>query len=195
MLSLALECSSGHISKCIFDINTIKSTRLIKHHVVILFAPSFAFASGDFSSVLLVDFVAEADEGEVVGVAGTSIFDESLLPLIETMETIEVSDVVAQRAAVGSTVESVSERLELLLASGIPDLESHDSVIDKDFFLGEISSDSRLGLSLHLTVEILLQKSGLSNTGVTQNDNLEEVLLLGHLLQTNTVKRLNTCFY
>jgi len=80
------------------------------------------------------------------------------------VETIEVGQVVTQGAAVGSTVESVSERLELLLAGGIPDLEGDDCVVNEDLLLGEISTDSRLGLSLHLTVEILLQKSGLSNS-------------------------------
>jgi hypothetical protein len=194
LVSFTLEGGLRHHEESLFNLGAFESTGFVEHHIVVIFSPLLSLVGRNLSMLLLIQFISEADKGEIVRIARASIFDESLLPFIETVETVKVGKVVAQRAAVSSTVESVSERLELLLASGIPDLESDDSVINKDFFLGEISTDSRLRLSLHFTVEILLQKSGLSNTGVTQNDNLKEVLLLGHLVQTNTVKRLNTRF-
>ena len=164
MLSFALECSPRHISKCIFDIDAVKGTRLIKHHVVILFAPSFAFVCGDFSSVLLVDFVAQADEGEGRGVTWASVLEEATLPSVEVLKTLLVCYVVSQSAAVGSSVEGIAERLELFLACSVPNLQRHNRVVDQDFLLAEVSADGGLRLTSDFAVQVLLEQRGLANT-------------------------------
>lgn len=93
------------------------------------------------------------------------------------METIQICDIVAKCAAIGSTVESISKRLELFLSCGIPDLKSHDSVVDQDFLLTEVSTNCGLRLTLNLTIQVLLEQSSLSYTGVSQNNDLQKVLL------------------
>ena len=85
--------------------------------------------------ILLVKFVSEADEGEVVWIGWASILDETLLPLVETVETVQVCEVVHKCAAVSTPVESISEGLELLLTGGVPDLQSDDGVVDENFLL------------------------------------------------------------
>jgi len=49
--------------------------------------------------------------------------DQKLVsPAVEGVETFGVVDVVDEHAAVGTTVESNTERLESFLTSGIPEL-------------------------------------------------------------------------
>ena len=85
--------------------------------------------------ILLVKFVSEADEGEVVWIGWASILDETLLPLVKAVETVQVCEVVHKCAAISTPVERISEGLELLLASGVPYLESDDGVVDENFLL------------------------------------------------------------
>ena len=63
-------------------------------------------------------------------VGGTSVFDEARLPSVEILETLRVSHVVHKRAAICPSVKGVAERLKLLLAGGIPDLQGNDRVVD-----------------------------------------------------------------
>ena len=56
-----------------------------------------------------------------------------------------VGDIVDHAAAVGSAVEGARERLEALLASGVPDLKDTNFVIlEDDFAVGEIGTNGGL---------------------------------------------------
>lgn len=122
LLSFTFESSLGHLEESLFDLGAFECTGFVEHHIVVLFSPCLSLGGGHLPVLLLIQFVSEADEREVGWVTGASIFDESLLPFVETVVRIEVSDIVTESATVSSTVESVSKRLELLLTSSIPDL-------------------------------------------------------------------------
>jgi hypothetical protein len=101
-----------------------------------------------------------------------------LLPLSKILKGFAISDIIYEDAAVGSSVESVAERLEFLLSCGIPDLECHNLIVDQGLLLGEIGTNSWLCVSGHFSIQILLQECSLSDTGIANNDDLEETLFL-----------------
>ena len=78
-------------------------------HVIIFLRPFVSLFGGDLPQILLVGLVAQADEGELFEISDACIFDEPGLPLVKLVEAVLVGYVVHQRAAVGSSVELVSE--------------------------------------------------------------------------------------
>ncbi len=58
------------------------------------------------------------------------MLNEPVSPLSQVVETFLICDVVDQSATVGASVESVPEGLEFLLASGVPDLQSNNGIVD-----------------------------------------------------------------
>jgi hypothetical protein len=69
------------------------------------------------------------------------MFNKSFSPPVEVVETLLASDVVNECATVSSSVESVSEGLELLLAGGVPNLQSYDRVVYHQLLLGKICTN------------------------------------------------------
>jgi hypothetical protein len=67
-------------------------------------------------------YTGMAYEGEALGVHGAGLNQELVSPAVEGVETLGVVDIVDEYAAVCTTVESNTERLESLLASSIPEL-------------------------------------------------------------------------
>jgi hypothetical protein len=71
---------------------------------------------------LRLSHTGEAYEGEALGVHRAGLNQELISPAVEGVETLGVVYIVDEHAAVGTAVESNAERLESLLASGIPEL-------------------------------------------------------------------------
>ena len=90
LISFTLEGSLGHHEESLFNFGAFEGTGFIEHHVVVIFSPLLSLVGGDLSMFGLIQFVSEANKGEIVRVARTSILDKSLLPFIETVETIKV---------------------------------------------------------------------------------------------------------
>lgn len=61
-------------------------------------------------------------EWEALGIHRTGLDQEFVSPAVESVETLGVVDVVDEHTAVGTTIESNTERLESLLSSSIPEL-------------------------------------------------------------------------
>jgi len=74
-------------------------------HIIILLAPLLSLLGAHFSFWLSVDFVANEYEGEVLGIIRSSILNKAILPFIEGVETCWVRQIVAEGAAIGSSVE------------------------------------------------------------------------------------------
>lgn len=95
-----------------------------------------------------VHFVAEDEEGEVLGVLGVGLDEEVLLPNREVLEAAGVGDVVDQHAGFGAAVESHAEALVALLACRVPYLERHRLALiplhDFQLFAVEICANGRL---------------------------------------------------
>jgi hypothetical protein len=66
------------------------------------------------------------------------------------------------------------------LASGVPDLKIYLLIIYHDLLLLEIGTNGWFRHP-HLLIDVLLQKGGLANARVTENDNLEKLLFIAHL--------------
>ena len=105
--------------------------------------------------MLFVYFVTQENKGEALDVVRTCVLYESVLPFIKVFEALRICDIVHEAAAVCTSVEGVTEGLELLLAGCIPDLEGHSRVINCNLFLREVGSNSGLGRSCHFAIEEL----------------------------------------
>ena len=132
----------------------------------------------NFPLALPIDLVSNENEGEFLGIVRASIFYESILPLIECLKRLRVGKIEAESAAIGTSVKGKAERLEFFLSCGIPNLQCYDLTVDLNLLLGEIGSDGGLGVHIGFVVDILLKECGLSYSGVTQDDDLEEISLL-----------------
>ena len=156
-MGLALESGARHVSECIFDVNTIEGTRLIKHHVVIILGPLLALFGRHLARVSLVVLVAKAHEREREWVARARILEEASLPPVQRLEASLVGDVVGERAAVSSSVEGIAERLELFLTGRVPDLQRHHGVVNENLLLAEVGANGRLRLASDLASQVLLE--------------------------------------
>lgn len=81
-----------------------------------------------------------AYEGETLRVHRAGLDQEFVSPAVEGVETLGVVDVVDKYAAVGTTVESDTERLESLLTSGIPELAIASDLLRWTGFVEEWST-------------------------------------------------------
>lgn len=127
--------------------------------------------------MLSINFVTQKSKWERIHIIRACIFDESFLPPGEVFESLFVSDVVGEDAAVGSSVEGVAQGLELLLPRCIPNLQSHQLIVYHHFLLRKICSNSWLRIPCYSSVQELLQECSLSNSRITENYDLKETLL------------------
>ena len=164
LLSFTLQGCTCHISEGVFNVAAVERARLIKHHVVIFFCPTLSFGCGNLSRVSLIAFVAQTDKGESQWVTWACVLKETALPSVERLKRLLIGDIIRESAAVGTSVKCVAERLELFLASGVPNLQGDHGAVDEDFFLAEVCTDSGLGLPSDLAVQVLLQQCCLANT-------------------------------
>ena len=84
---------------------------------------------GYLAILLLVKLVAEADKWEGLRILRSRILIEAVTPAAESLRRLLVGDIVAEGAAISTTIESIAKRLELLLTGGIPDLKSNHIVV------------------------------------------------------------------
>ena len=120
----------GHLEEGLLDAGALHSTRLIEEHVVVVAGPRLSLLRGHLSLRLQVQLVTDAHEGERLGILWASILIEAISPAGERIEGLLVGDVVDEGAAVSSAIKGVTQRLELLLAGCIPNLQCHDCAID-----------------------------------------------------------------
>ena len=81
-----------------------------------------------------------------------------------------VSDVVNKNTAISSSVESESQRLESLLASGIPQLQVVDGVVHSQLLRNEVSPDGRLVLVVEFASHESGKQRGLSDAALINQE-------------------------
>ena len=155
-MGLSFHRLSSHLFKRVLYINSVQRAGFIELDVVILTGPLLSACRRNLSLILLVQLISEADERKVLGIGRPCIFNESTLPLVQIFEGLLVREVVAECAAVGTSIESVAQRLELFLTSGVPNLKRNNCIVDKNLLFAEVSSDGWLALPGSLAVEVLL---------------------------------------
>jgi len=139
--------------------------------------PLLETLGGNDTSVLHIDLVADDDEGETVGVARSGLDQELIAPAVEVVEGLGDVNVEHKHAAISTTIESDTERLETLLTGSIPDLKGDKTIVNHDFLGEEISTDGGTVLVGELLVDVLVHQRSLTHTTVTKDDNLQQNLL------------------
>ncbi len=88
LLRFTFQSSSGHVSKSVFHVDTVKRTCLEEHHVVVLFRPLLAFGSRNLALIRLVKLVTETNKRESLGITRSCIVEEPTLPPVEVTERV-----------------------------------------------------------------------------------------------------------
>jgi hypothetical protein len=116
-----------------------------------------------------------------------------LLDLFEPVngvhEGLVSGDIVGEEDAVSSSVENPGHTLEGLLAGGIPYLKLDDFILDRPSERTEFHSDGNLMFSLELIVLHSAHQATLTDTSVSDYNQLEKVILSGERLILDDVKR------
>jgi hypothetical protein len=134
-------------------------------------------------SVLDVDFVAYQDDGDGLADSG-----QVFIPF----RHIRVSDARAHvehdNAAVAANIVAVAQTSELLLASGIPNIEDDLAVVREERHWVNFDSDSGDVLLFVFTGQVALDEGSLADSAVTDENELEfRNLLLDHLHKVSRI--------
>jgi hypothetical protein len=124
-------------------------------------------SSFDFS-VLLVNFITNQDDGDVV-----TDSSEILIPLGNVLVSNSSGDVEHENSSVGSNVISFSETTEFFLTGSIPKTELNGSVVSVEGDRANFNTLSSNVFFLEFTSLMSLNKGGLSNSTVSDENNFE----------------------
>lgn len=127
---------------------------------------------------LLIGHIALVAYEQLVDALG-SIPVNLLEPLLDVVEGVHISDIVDDADAVSTAVVRRGDGSETLLAGGIPDLQLHGLAIEfyrSDLEIDTDGGDVRLGVGV---IGKSQQQARLSNTGITDEEELEEVVVFG----------------
>jgi hypothetical protein len=129
-------------------------------------------------ALLHVDLVTGEDDGDVL--ADT---DEVTVPVGNVLVGDTGGNIEHDDTTLSVNVVTVTETTELLLASGIPDIELDRTVVGVEKKRVNLDTESGDVLLLEFTSQVTLDESGLSSTTVTDQDELESgfVLRSGHV--------------
>jgi len=145
--------------------------------VALVLAPSHGGLLGHGTLLDQVNFVSDEH-----AIADTSLELELVDPHGKVREGVGLGQIEDQDAGIGATVEGGAKRLETLLSGGIPDLQRDGLSIDLDIFSQEIGTNGGLVTVIELLAHVLVHEGGLSDTTVTEDDDLEKGLLAGHFV-------------
>ena len=107
-----------------------------------------ALLERDSSSVLQIGLVSDQDSRDVV----LRVLLDFAHPGVHGVEWVTVSDVIDDNDAVGALIVARGDGLEALLASGIPDLQLADLLVDVDGSDFEVHADSGHEVLLELVI-------------------------------------------
>jgi len=145
-------------------ISVLLGTRLEVWYFVLI-APFLGLGFGNFTCLNHIALVSQDYERKLrrrLVVPG--ILEELPLPGIQGSERLGVGNIKDQDTAIRSSVECDTEGLETLLASGIPDLEGGELLLNADMFDEKISANGSFVLAAKLLVNVTVHQRGLSNT-------------------------------
>ena len=101
---------------------------------------------------------------------------ELFQPARDILVCLVLGDVVDEECADGTTVVGTGDCAVALLAGGIPDLGLDGLVVDLDAAGGELDADGGLAVEVEFVSGETREKVGFTNTGVSNEDHLEEEL-------------------
>ena len=104
-------------------------------------------------------------------------------PFLQVDKSLVPSHIISQKHDVGTPVENASHRLIRLLSCSVPYLHLHNFVVNSNAVATELHPDGHLVLSLELIVHHPLHQTRLTNPSVTDDDQLEHMVMV--LLQNS----------
>ena len=158
-----------NINECILDIVSSLSRCLCEVIQIFYLLELFCFVITNLPLILPVLLVAY-QEAEGVGLGLLLDLTE---PVIHIRKSVQASYVVSQKYGMRTSVENLCYRLEVLLASGVPDLQFYPGVVDFKKECSELYSHRDLVVFHELICGHPVHEAGFSNTAVTDNNQLE----------------------
>ena len=101
---------------------------------------------------------------------------ELFQPARDVLVCLVLGDVVDKECADSTTVVCAGDCAVALLASGIPDLGLDGLVVDLDAASSELDADGGLAVEVEFVTGETREQVGFTNTGVSNEDHLEEEL-------------------
>jgi len=102
-------------------VDALLGGRFVVGYIVLRLAPLLRSTRGHLA-VVQIHLIAQHNEGEVIGIPWTGLYEELVAPGVEILERVGRRHIVDKHAAVGSAVKRHSKRLEAFLTSSVPDL-------------------------------------------------------------------------
>jgi len=180
----------GNGLESLFDVDSLLGRGLEERDVTLGGTPLLETLGGNNTSALHIDLVADDNEWEAIRVTRSGLDQELIAPAVQVVKGLGNVNIKHENAAISTTVESNTKRLETLLTSSIPNLEGHKTIIDHNFLGQEISTNGGTVLVRELLVHVLVHQGSLSHTTVTEDDNLQQNLLTRcHFLEQTIEKK------
>lgn len=127
---------------------------------------------------LLVLHIALVSDEELVDALG-GVAVNLLQPLLDVVERVHVRHIVNDADTVSATVVRGSDGSETLLTGGVPNLQLHCLSIELDGPDFEVDTDGRYVTLRVCVVSKTQQKTRLSDTGVSDEEELKEIIVSG----------------
>jgi len=126
------------------------------------------------TAVFKISLVADQHDCGVL----TRVLAAVLQPGGEVVKGLTTSDIVHEESASSVAVVAPSNRAELLLTGGIPNLQLNLLAADGDGATAELDTDGQIVDGLEALIGELKKEATLTDSSITDNDVLEEVLVL-----------------
>jgi hypothetical protein len=172
---------TGHHDEGLLDVLAVLGGCLQEAHVVVL-GELLALVGGDLAGVGHVALVADEDARDVVG----GVLLDLVHPVLNRGEALAVSDVVGHDDAVRPLVVGRRDRLESLLARGVPDLKLDGLAVNLDGADLEVHADGWHEVICEDIVCESEQERGLADSGVTDEQHLEQVVTIDSIICART---------
>lgn len=150
---------------------------------VVLLGEGHGLVGLDGAEVSQIGLVAHEHDDDV----GLGVVAELLEPALDVLERGVLGDVVNEEGADGAAVVGRGDGAVALLPGGVPDLGLDGLALGLDGLGGELDADGRFGLEVELVAGEPREEVGLTDTGVADEDDLEQVIVFfvyagGHLV-------------
>lgn len=139
----------------------------------LLLSKCLGLFGGDSTKVTKIALVSDEHDDDV----GISVVTELRQPSLDVLERVLLGDVIHKQGSNSSSVVSAGDSSVSLLTGSVPDLGLNHLAIDRDTTGGELDTDGGLGFEVELIAGESREKVALSDTRVSDQHNLEEVVV------------------
>jgi hypothetical protein len=163
----------GHHSEDFLYVIASLGTGLKHFMKLILFGKLQSSLEGNFSLLLHLALVSDQVHAHIF----TCMLLDLFQPIEQVYEGLFSGDIVGQKHTVSTSVEDTCHRLERLLPGSIPNLKLERLSIYLEPERSEFHSDCDLMLGFELIIHDSLHEATLSHTCVSNDNQLEQVIL------------------